>query len=318
MNGKSIGMLMAAVLCGLGAMYGTSKLIKKDNQPAVTEMQDVLVAAKDLKVEEVIKPEVVKIVRMAKTAVPAGAFSVAKDIEDRWAQVAILEGEPIVDRKLAVRGTPPGLVARIPAGMRAFAIEVNEQSGVSGFVLPDHRVDVVQIEAGHNGQPEAESVLEDVLVLASGQVFTRPDDRSIQSRTVTLAVTPDQVDTLVSAKSRGTLTLSLRGLNDHARSTSHKKKPPEEPKAEPKPEPVVVKAPAPAPAPAPPPVAVIPPPPPLPVVPSLPPAPPARFVTVYRGMDNRVKIRTDLPADMNPDEFPAPAATSPSASAPRN
>ena len=87
--------------------------------------------------------------------------------------------------------------------MRAFAIEVNEQTGVSGFVLPDHRVDVVQIETGSNGQPEAETVLQDVLVLASGQVFTRPDDRSIQSRTVTLAVTPEQVDTLVSARSRG-------------------------------------------------------------------------------------------------------------------
>jgi len=37
--------------------------------------------------------------------------------------------------------------------------------------------------------PEAETVLQNVLVLASGQTFTRPDDRSIQARTVTLAVT---------------------------------------------------------------------------------------------------------------------------------
>ena len=168
----------------------------------------------------------VKVVRMPKTAVPAGALTSAKDAEDRWAQVAILEGEPIVDRKLAARGTPPGLVARIPTGMRAFAIEVNEQSGVSGFVLPGHRVDVVQMESGSNGHTEAEAVLQDVLVLASGQVFTRPDDRSLQSRTVTLAVTPDQVDSLVSAKSRGSLTLSLRGLNDHVRPRRTARRPP--------------------------------------------------------------------------------------------
>ena len=115
----------------------------------------------------------------------------------------MLEGEPILDRKLAPKGSPAGLVARIPKGMRAFAVEVNEQTGVSGFILPDHRVDVVQIETGANGKSEAETILQDVLVLASGQVFTRPEDRSIQSRTVTLAVTPEQVDILVAAAVQG-------------------------------------------------------------------------------------------------------------------
>ena len=107
------------------------------------------------------------------------------------------------------------MVARIPKGMRAFAIEVNEHTGVSGFILPDHRVDVVQPESGPNSTSEAETILQDVLVLASGQVFTRPEDRSIQSRTVTLAVTPEQVDILVAASAKGSLSLSLRGLNDH-------------------------------------------------------------------------------------------------------
>ena len=316
MNGKSMGMLVAAVLCGLGAMYGTTKLISKGKTDPVVEMQDVLVSARDLKVEEMIKPEVVKVVRMAKTAVPAGAFSSSKDVEDRWAQVGILEGEPIIDRKLAARGTPPGLVARIPRGMRAFAIEVNEQSGVSGFILPDHRVDVVQIEPGSNGQPEADTVLQDVLVLASGQVFTRPDDRSIQSRTVTVAVTPEQVDTLVSARSRGTLTLALRGLNDHVHSSNRKEKKEKQIEqeklkkdSEPKPEVVVVKAPEPVPPPLPPPP---------PAAPKLPPPPPPRYVTVYRGHDNMRRVRIDLPPDLNPDEFAAPAETTAATADPKN
>lgn len=310
MNGRSMGMLIAAVLCGLGAMYGTTKLISKDKTAVqVVEMQDVLVSARDLKVEEMIKPDVVKVVRMPRAGVPVGAFTSVKDVEDRWAQVAILEGEPIVDRKLAARGTPPGLVARIPTGMRAFAIEVNEQTGVSGFVLPGHRVDVVQMESGNNGRPEAEAVLQDVLVLASGQVFTRPDDRSLQSRTVTLAVSPDQVEALVSAKSRGSLTLSLRGLNDHLRLVSSRRKAPapepETPKKDPEPkaEVVTVKTPEPPPA--------------VPTAPIPPPPPPvARFVTVYRGLDNMRRIRIDLPPDVNPDEFPAPAPAPTLAQAP--
>ena len=57
---------------------------------------------------------------------PPGTFTSFKDVEDRWVLIETLEGEPILDRKLAPKGTPAGLVSRIPKGMRAFAVEVNE------------------------------------------------------------------------------------------------------------------------------------------------------------------------------------------------
>ena len=112
------------------------------------------------------------------------------------------------------KGTPPGLVANIPKGMRAFAIDVTEQSGVSGFILPGHRVDVIRFETDR-GDPRGESILQDILVLAAGQVFTRAEERSLTTRTVTLALTPEQVDILVAARAKGSLALSLRGVNDH-------------------------------------------------------------------------------------------------------
>ena len=183
MNGKALLMLVLAVVSGLGAMYGTSKLIKKETGRAAVDLQDVLVAARDIKVEEVLKPEMVQVVQKPRAEVPPGAFTSYKDVEDRWVQIKILDGEPIVDRKLALKGSPVGLVARIPKGMRAYEVEVTEQSGVSGFILPDHRVDVVQIDSNSNGKSDAETILQDVLVLASGQVFSRPEDRSIRAST---------------------------------------------------------------------------------------------------------------------------------------
>ena len=91
---------------------------------------------------------------MAKAAVPAGAVLVGQGRRgplgpdrhprrraDRRPQ-ARARGEP---RRAWSRGSPQG--------MRAFAIEVNEQTGVSGFVLPDHRVDVVQVEPGRTASP---------------------------------------------------------------------------------------------------------------------------------------------------------------------
>jgi len=295
MNGKSIGMLMMAVVCGLGAMFGTTKLISRGPSKAEEEMQDVVVAARDLKVEETIKPELVKIIRMTKSAVPPGAFSVTKDVEERWVTISLLENEPVVEKKLAAKGSPPGLVGRIPPGMRAVAIEVNEQTGVSGFVLPDHRVDIIQVTPGKNGLSEAETVLQDVLVLASGQTLTRPEDKSIQARTVTLAVTPEQGDALAEAKARGSLSLSLRGLNDHEKNITKRQKerdlPPPPPKA-PVEEVVVVKPPEPPP-PIPEPTPA--PPPPAPVVTTK--EPPAKFLAIHRGLGNMLRLRVDVPMD---------------------
>src|SRR5262249_38713269 len=88
------------------------------------------------------------------------------------------------------------------------------QSGVSGFILPGHRVDVVRYEAAERGAPLGETILQNILVLAAGQVFTRAEERALTTRTVTLAVTPDQVDVLVAARAKGILSLALRGLHD--------------------------------------------------------------------------------------------------------
>ncbi len=215
MNGKSLMMLGMAIAFGLCAMFLTRQMMGQEPNKAEEAAQDVLVAVRDIKEEELLKPDTVKVIRMAKSAVPVGAFSVPKDVEDRWVKTTLLEGDVVIEKKLGSKGTPPGLVANIPKGMRAFAIDVTEQSGVSGFILPGHRVDVIRFESA-NGTPRGESILQDIQVLAAGQVFTRVDERSLSIRTVTLAVTPEQVDILVAARATGSLALSLRGVNDHA------------------------------------------------------------------------------------------------------
>jgi pilus assembly protein CpaB len=215
MGRKTISILGLAVGCGLVAMYGAGQLLTKKEKPI--EMRDVLLAARDLRAEEVLTPDVVRVVKQPANVVPAGAFSAFSEVEGRWIQIPILTDEPIVAAKLADKDSPPGLIGRIPKGMRAFAIEVNEQTGVSGFILPDHHVDVLQDlrdQRGGGRSAGARTILQDVLVLAVGQVLTRPEDKSIVVRTVTLAVTPRQAETLAGARSRGPLTLALRGLND--------------------------------------------------------------------------------------------------------
>ncbi len=215
MNGKVLTMVVLAVFLGLGAMLVTRRLMSKP-AAAEEESQEILVAARDFKEEEILKPDMIKTARTSKSDVPVGAFSSFKDVEERWVKTTMRAGDPIVDKKLGPKGSPPGLVAKIPKGMRAYAVEVNEQSGVSGFILPGHRVDVVRYESNDKSQLQrGETILQDVQVLAAGQVFTRPEEKSLLNRTVTLAVFPEQVHILVAARAKGPLSLSLRGVNDH-------------------------------------------------------------------------------------------------------
>ena len=105
-------------------------------------------------------------------------------------------------------------------------MDVNEQTGVSGFILPQHRVDLILNKSSTvPGGSTSETIMQDVLVLASGQTLTRTEDKSMVVRTVTLEVSPEEADELVSARARGTLSLSLRGMDDHARVARPEPKP---------------------------------------------------------------------------------------------
>jgi pilus assembly protein CpaB len=302
MSSRSLRMIALAVAFGLGAMVLSRQLLMPDPK-RVEEVQDVLVAARDLKEEESLKPDMVKAVKMARSAVPQNAFSSFKDVEDRWINLPMVDGDVLTEKKLGPKGTPPGLVNNIPKGMRALSIDVNEQTGVSGFILPGHRVDVLRFENSDRKEIHGEIILQDVLVLAANQLFIRPEERAVQSRTVTLAVSPASVAVLVEARTKGPLSLALRGVNDHDVVPQLVQKPSIENELEKRlkeqeekrlklegdlkqlqeelarkaAEPVLEK-------------------------PASPPLPrPARFVAIYRGIHNLERIRTDFSNDDEPE-----------------
>jgi pilus assembly protein CpaB len=163
MNGRSLFILALAVVIGLGAMILTRQMLSSSKGKKDDDTQEVLVAVRDFKAEELIKPDMVNAIRMAKSAVPASAFSSYTDVQDRWVKNVMLEGDVLVEKKLGPKGTPPGLVANIPQGMRAYAIDVTEQSGVSGFILPGHHVDVVRHEPSDKNELKAETILQTCL-----------------------------------------------------------------------------------------------------------------------------------------------------------
>jgi pilus assembly protein CpaB len=139
-----------------------------------------------------------------------------EEVLDRPVVSNILLDEPLLEGRLAVKGSGLGLAPTIPVGMRAVTVRVNDVAGAAGFVLPGLRVDVLV-----TGRPPAgdstmtTTVLQNVLVLSAGQAV-QSDARGtpVSVSTVTLLVTPTDAETLTLANGEGRLQLILRNSSD--------------------------------------------------------------------------------------------------------
>ena len=134
-------------------------------------------AARPLSVGTTVKPADIKLGKMPSTAFPKGAFAKPEEVIDRPLISNILMDEPILEGRLAARGSGLGLAPIIPVGMRAVTVRVNDVTGIAGFVLPGMRVDV--LVTGHPPNSEGSvtaTPLQNMLVLSAGTVM-QPDAR---------------------------------------------------------------------------------------------------------------------------------------------
>ena len=118
------------------------------------------------------------------------------------------------------------LAIRVPLGRRAISLDTNAEIAVAGLVRPGDLVDVQVVYPGSDalsgarpaGPSRTETVLQTVQVLAVGELVLGSEEEGTTgappARTVTLALTPDEVAVLALAKSTGTIQLSLRNPMD--------------------------------------------------------------------------------------------------------
>ena len=181
-----------------------------------TDVKDIVVAAHPLSVGTTVKPADIKLSKVPTAAFPKGAFSKPEEVIDRPVISNILMDEPVLEGRLAARGSGLGLAPVIPVGMRAVTVRVNDVTGIAGFVLPGMRVDVLVTGRPPNldGTVTA-TALQNMLVLSAGTVM-QPDARgqAMPAATVTLLATPEQAETLTLANSDTRIQLVLRNGSD--------------------------------------------------------------------------------------------------------
>ena len=211
--------LLAFGIAWLSALLLSWWVYKRTTAPPSRDLVYVVAASQDLPVGRRIQAGDLKLIALDRKDQPKGAFLKTSDIVDRSVVVPMAASELVLNGKLAGKGSGEGLSALIEPGTRAISVQVNEISGVSGFIQPGTRVDVLFTRIFSSGDAATTTLLQNVKVIAYGRQLdpgAKVDPRDTSRPTVaTLLVTQEQAEKLVLAGQRGRIQLALRNGLDH-------------------------------------------------------------------------------------------------------
>jgi len=204
-----LALAFAAVASGLTYIY-----LRGESEQRGLEVEPVIVASKDLAFGETLEPDDMKVALFPRGGVAKGSYGVKDSLLGQVTKVFLMENEPILDSKLSSKGG--GLSLLIDISKRASSIEVDKVSGVSGFILPGDRVDVILTvkRPGATSDAIAKTILQNVEVLAAGEKTEEKGNKVITVQSVTLLVDPEGAQDLALASSEGKLHLALRNPTD--------------------------------------------------------------------------------------------------------
>src|SRR5437773_1281668 len=163
-----IGALLSALI------YGNLKSQRAELEQARRAMElgtiDVLIASEEIPIGSRIAAGQVKTVRWPADIQPEGAVREASTVVGRIARTGIDKNQPVVESQLVNEGT--GLLPLlISDGMRGISVKVDDVTGVSGFITPNSRVDVLVSGTDNveGGEQKSKAILQNVKVLAIGR-----------------------------------------------------------------------------------------------------------------------------------------------------
>ena len=217
MRRRFLLILICASVIGLLASVLVYRVISQVASARSDQSEQIVVAAADLGLADTVTSQHIKLVNWPKASVQPGALRTAAEAEGRVVRSSIVAGEPLIEGKLAPQLAGRGgiMPMLIPEGQRGVTIRVDDAMRESGFVLPNSRVDVlVSMPKAGSNEKIAKVILQDVAVLAAGQTVEMKDNKPVTNTTVTLALTPQQVERLAVAQSEGRLMLAQRNLRD--------------------------------------------------------------------------------------------------------
>ncbi len=220
MNRRLTAILLTAFVIAAACSYLVYRIVGTRLGTVRQNPVQVVAAAQEIKLGSVLRKVDLTTVKIVGT-LPQGAILKPEDAIGRGVLAEMYPGEPILESRLAAKGSGGGLAATIPEGMRACAVKVDEVVGVAGFVTPGMRVDVLISGNPPGVQPnsvqssQVRTLLQNIQVLSAGTDIQRDaEGKPQQVQVVNLLVTPDQAEALSLASNDAKIQLVLRNPLD--------------------------------------------------------------------------------------------------------
>jgi pilus assembly protein CpaB len=237
----AVGSALVAVMLSRG-MMGQQPAAPVVAEAPKTASVPVLVAAKDITMGESLSGLTVEWRDWPRDNVAGSMITrearpdAIQQIEGTRARMAILQGEPIADRKILSAKDGNLMSSLVREGLRAYAIRVSDRTAGSGFILPNDRVDViatfkVKVEV-REGDDDKEigfssTIITNARVLAINQSLAPGADTASlpDIETAVLELDLQQAEVVARSESQGELSLALRALGDAGNGSSSDDRP---------------------------------------------------------------------------------------------
>src|SRR5574337_296573 len=217
---RLILILGVALTCAILASVLVVRYVRQreeESRRTRMEAQPVVVATSDILIGTRLTEGLIAVREWPKTGIPQAAVSNPEAVLGRLVKGEIARDEPILEHRLFPKdltGAPGIMSVIVPPGKRARAVGVNEVIGVSGFILPKDRMDVIATRTNQVQHPSSETILQNIEVLAVGKRYEQEGKQNIEVPTVTLAVTPKEGERLALALNEGKIHIALRSVLD--------------------------------------------------------------------------------------------------------
>ncbi len=200
----------------------------------IADSRPVVVAATDILPGTAIEENMIAETQVPLKFLQPSAFGSIRDAVGQVPAVPIQEGSQLVGTSMT--GVGRSLSTKIPRGQRAVSIAITDVTGVASLIRPSNYVDILATLKLGSGLGSSDqrtivaTLFQNVLVLAvgsdTGEIAQRAEadgdtlaalsgqNRDQRFSTVTVALTPKQVQDLVLAQEVGDLSFSLRSFRE--------------------------------------------------------------------------------------------------------
>ncbi len=218
MKGKKLlllSLLLALVAAGLVYRY-LGEL--EAEQKKASNLVPVLVPRSEIPARSKLEESMFMITEIPATALHADALVKREEVRGAFARDRLLPGEQVLSSRLVYAETKSGMSYRVSTGHRALTLAVNSVSGVSGYILPGDRVDILVTmdvqDAANEETTMTAAVVENIRVLAAGAHTQEQNREQLPADNITVEVPVAEVTRLVQASERGSIRFVLRPADE--------------------------------------------------------------------------------------------------------